>query len=980
MNHPKPSDIFPREQAVPTDSLSVPEIVDAQEVQGTSVHELGNPELPIAAYREQIVNAVEASQATVITAETGAGKSTQVPQFLAEAGYEVVVTQPRIVAARTLAGRVRDEVTAKKGESYADFVGYRTARERDDKHDPQILYVTDGLQQVRELSGAGVGKRQVLVPDEAHEWNLNMEVLIAYSKKRMKEDPDFKVVIMSATLDAEPLARYFEQDNETYTPIIEVPGRTYDVKKEEGGDVADQAIRFAKEGKNTLVFVPGKGEISATIAEIERAKIEGATVLPLHGQLDAAEQKKVFKHYDGVKVIVSTDVAQTSITIDDIDAVVDSGLARRNEVKNGVEGLYLRPVSKADCLQRAGRAGRTKKGEYVLAQLDNNPFVPMDDREEYGTPEILRTQLDGMVLRLAKNGFDADEFDFFHNKDNEGRDIKPEIAAAKKRLQKLGGLNEDGTITKIGRQMERMPVESHYARMMIEARQYGAEVQTQLAAMLATEEVGGVIFNGRDSQQRWRELVGIVGQSDMLVQLQVFLGAQKLSDKQKRDRDIIVKNYKRANETYRQLRHAENLKDIDLSNPNTEQREQLVRCIISGMVDNLYTQEYGRGYVGANGQQRELGNRSTISGGAMVVGKPFDLSITTRRGPMTLHLIESATQVPSVEVLRDVAPQLFSTRHEEYQVDDNGVVVSKAQTIFNDQPMQSYVVEASQPSAGRHAWLIDEVYRNTPALRETVGELRALQQRTTEELPVFSEVHAKQLLAHAVSDTDRMADAMQQVPELSLFDIVPVDVVQQILDNSPDDFAGQPVEYQAGVPVIRMQPETITAWDSPTALPDGRELHVSYNWRTQPLAELMQSIRVAEQQRLEEQRLAEERQRAEADKRAREAEERLQAKQLDQQQREQAETIANTLLDDLNNIKSHGVPAEWYDDVERLWDTCISILNSNGYGSYRMARATEAQRDFDSIRAKIDAHEEEFRTSAVTADSLAALAAKYSNH
>ena len=158
-------------------------------------------------------------------------------------------------------------------------------------------------------------------------------------------------------------------------------------------------------------------------------------------------------------------------------------MERRVEVRGGVEGLFLNPISQADCLQRAGRAGRTKEGEYVLAQLamrnGNAPFVKLADREAYGTPEIMRTRLDGMVLRLAKAGFDASELEFYHQPNH------ADILAAKARLQKLGALAEDGHITKVGRDMERMPVESHYARMVIEARKYGPEVQAQLAAMLA---------------------------------------------------------------------------------------------------------------------------------------------------------------------------------------------------------------------------------------------------------------------------------------------------------------------------------------------------------------------------------------------------------------------------------------------------------------------------------------------------------------
>lgn len=969
---PVPSEIFPVAGEVSDD-----EAVNARQV---GDHELGNPELPIADYREQIVNAVDAAQATVITAKTGAGKSTQVPQFLAEAGYEVIVTQPRIVAARTLSERVRSEIVDKCGKSYADFVGYRTARERDDEHDPQILYVTDGLQQIRELSGAGVGRKQVLVLDEVHEWNENMEVLVAWSKRRMREDPNFKVVTMSATLDAEPLARYFGEATDTQTPVIEVPGHTFEVKKDEGGDVVEHTIHFAKDGKNTLVFVPGKAEIERACNAVEQAKIPGVTVLPLHGQLDGGEQKKVFEHYDGAKVIVATNVAQTSITIDDIDAVVDSGLARRNEVKNGVEGLYLRPISRADCLQRAGRAGRTKAGEYVLAQLDSNPFVGLEDREPYGTPEILRTRLDGLVLRLAKNGFDADEFDFFHSKDREGRDIKPEITAAKQRLTKLGAFDGDGKITKIGRQMERMPVESHYARMMIEARQYGPEVQTQLAAMLATEEAGGITFNGRDSLKRWAELVSAPGLSDMLVQLQVYIGAQKMSDKQKKDHDISIKNYRRANETYRQLRHSENLKDVDLTRPDTEQRQQLVRCIVAGMVDNVYTRAYGRGYEAANGENRELGNRSTISGSKLIVGKPFDLSITTRRGPMTLHLIESATEVPSLDVLREVAPQLFIEQSKGYGVNITGRVVEKWSTMFEGRELGVEERE-TEPSSERTEFLIRETARR--AIDGVYGSLRrelgifAAKLGETIKRPEEDDVVAA-LARVAMLEVDTIKDMEALLPHYRLEDYVTPEQQARVYANYPANYFGIDIVYDmsyTGKLVAFVRDFNGVSYDElpeeALVLPSGMDIYSNH------LGDTLKGRRES----IERQRLADEHKRAQQAEAERIENERIALANAREIARDSARNSANTVRGQVNDINPDDLPAELADQYYDLYDACDDLYNLRACDWGEIPEYIDrlfSQRD--ALLEDVKEYEDSMKQQAVSDEALAALQARYSNH
>lgn len=860
--NPNPASVFGKRRMAPeAEVLAVPVNVPEVSVVETPSDEaamaakamdytLGNPELPIVSYREQIVSAVDDSQATVITAETGAGKSTQVPQFLAEAGYEVIVTQPRMVAARSVAERVRDEIVEGKGPEYAAFVGHRTARERSDSPDNQILFVTDGLQLVRELSGNGAGKRQVLVLDEVHEWNENMEVLVAWAKKHMAEDSDFKVVVMSATMEAGPLAQYFADGGKREVPVIEVPGRTYEVKKEEGGDVADEAIKFAKEGKNTLVFVPGEAEIKQVTAEVERANIPNAVILPLYGRLEKEEQQKAFTKYPGAKVIVATNVAQTSITIEDIDVVVDSGLERQKRVKNGVEGLYLNPISRTDCLQRAGRAGRTKAGEYVLAQLGNNKLMPMAEREAYGTPEILRTRLDGMVLRLAKAGFEPSELEFY-NVERQGEDVKRQFAIdivkAKNRLQKLGALREDGSITKVGRDMERMPVESHYARMMIEARQYGPEVQMQLAAMLAVQEAGGICqfeTKSKPCDERWRNLLAPdMNDSDAIKQLEVFVAAERMSDSQKRNHDIYVRAFSKSREVLRQLRSVEKLQDQNLSAPTKEQREQLVKCIIAGMVDNLYINDVYYGHRNAQGDVREVSSRAIIRPSKMVVGSPFDLQINTRRGLQTLNLLENPTNVPSIEVLREVAPQLFTEQSVGYAVDrdqHDGRVMEKREAVFNGMLTGEIVLREAIPSEQTRDYLIDTMLgygyqlERVTALRDIARQLDALRPRTTEQLPQFTSSDIRQLLQGEVPvNVVSLEEAEQYVPEIDITYFLSQEKMDEIRANSPDAWEGMELSYVDGQPRLHysVQNDEIMALEANAmVLPDGRVVRTYYGY------------------------------------------------------------------------------------------------------------------------------------------------------
>ena len=489
-------------------------------------------ELPVRDYFQQIVDAVDTHQVTIVTAETGAGKSTQIPQYLAEHGYNrVVVTQPRILAARNLAQRVREEWALRNSEDSSEIIGYRTAHERDDSGDTQILYCTDGLQLVREITGMGITEKQVLVLDEVHEWNENMEVLVAWAKKRCEEDPRFKVVVMSATIETESLATYFGTD-----AIIDIPGRYFEVTKRRGRDLLEELFaQIENRGKNILTFLPGKSEIQNVTDAIEKkATAAGVPIIPLHSQLEAEEQQKAFANYPNGKIILATNIAQTSVTIDDIDMVIDSGLERQSEVRSGVEGLFIAQISQADSLQRAGRAGRTRPGEYVLAQYDTMPCLDFKDRPPYAIPEIMRKHIDRLTLRLANVGIDIETLDFYHDPS------KRAIQRAKKTLIALGALTAAGEVTDVGRQMEQFPVESNYGRMLVEAKKYSKEVQAKLAAIIAIQEVGGIVKGGTRNTG-WRKYTHQF-KSDLLAQYDVYLALPNINEADYEDLGIIGKN------------------------------------------------------------------------------------------------------------------------------------------------------------------------------------------------------------------------------------------------------------------------------------------------------------------------------------------------------------------------------------------------------------------------------------------------------
>lgn len=639
---------------------------------------MNNQTLPIFGYKQEILDAVENHGIVVITAETGAGKSTQVPQYLLDEGYDVVVTQPRRLAARTVAQRVAYE----HGEELGLTVGYRTAVDRQDSPATRCLFCTDGLALVRELMGQNKG---VLVLDEVHEWNENMEVLVAWAKRQIEEGVDFKVVVMSATMESEKLSAFFNN-----APVISVPGRLYPVEvKDPSQRLIDDVATLVSEGRNVLVFQPGKSEIEQTCSALEQMQVN-AEILPLHGQLTPEEQAKCFKHYGQPKVVVSTNVAQTSVTIDDIDAVVDSGMERRIELVDGVEGLYLKPISLADSTQRKGRAGRTKAGIYI-------DHCDASTRPDFPVAEIMRKRLDQTVLRLAIAGFDMEELVFFHQPD------RSDISDARRSLVALGCMTAEKKVTNIGKLVNRLPVSVKYARMLVEADRLG--VIDDVLTVAAIMEMGGITVppssRNRPERPDWRQMVPDEHESDVMGQLAVWNMADSLTKDQMRQSGVALRSYFRAKEVRKHLAKA--LQRF-FRFGSTGKRDNILKAVCAGMVDHLFQGSYGT-YRNGESIDREIGSASVVRDAEWLVGKPFDLEIKTRRGMMTLRLIELASKVDPMW-LTEVAPQLVTNEegHEPRFDADQDSCVSTTRVFFNGQK-----VKEEQVATPEH-WEADEVF------------------------------------------------------------------------------------------------------------------------------------------------------------------------------------------------------------------------------------------------------------------------------
>lgn len=433
-------------------------------------------ELPIHAVANQIIDGLAVHGRVVISAPTGSGKSTQVPQILIDSQMvkgEVVVLQPRRLAARMLAQRVASERSSKLGAA----VGYQIRFENVVSKDTKIRFVTEAILLRQILSDPTLKGVGAVVFDEFHERHLSSDLSLSCALQAVQgERPDLKIIVMSATLDIDTIENFLEP-----CARVEATGRTYPVTIQYMGaalnrgaapvwDRASEAFRFAARKQllgDVLIFMPGAYEISKTIRCIQSLpEARGYEVLPLHGELSPDAQDRAINSGDKPKVIVATNVAETSITIEGVRVVIDGGLARiaRFDVRRGVNSILIEPISCASAQQRAGRAGRTANGTCLRLWSE----AEQDSRATRDEAEVKRIDLSESLLTLADAGiFKLDEFPWFESP------LPKAIVRAHELLVDLSALDSGGAITEIGKKMAKLPLHPRVARMLIEASNRG---------------------------------------------------------------------------------------------------------------------------------------------------------------------------------------------------------------------------------------------------------------------------------------------------------------------------------------------------------------------------------------------------------------------------------------------------------------------------------------------------------------------------
>ncbi|MGB6095738.1 MAG: ATP-dependent RNA helicase HrpA [Comamonas thiooxydans] len=468
--------------------------------------------LPVSSRRQEIMEAMDRHQVIIVCGETGSGKTTQLPKIALALGrgrlnaapdangqvrgHLIGHTQPRRIAASSVAKRIAEELNTPLGE----VVGYKVRFQDTLQKNASVKLMTDGILLAETQTDPLLKAYDTLIIDEAHERSLNIDFLLGYLKQILPKRPDLKVVVTSATIDADRFAKHFESKSGP-APVIMVSGRTYPVEmryrpfegekdKDLNDAIADGVDELWAGGKggDILIFLPGEREIREAADHLRKhlqhsPTLRSAEVLPLFSRLSQAEQDRIFDGHTGRRIVLATNVAETSLTVPGIRYVIDAGTARvkRYSFRSKVEQLLVEPISQAAANQRAGRCGRVANG-ICIRLYDEESFV---SRDRFTDPEILRSSLAGVILRMKSLGLgDVVHFPFLEAPSGRA------IADGYQLLAELGAVDDHGHLLPMGKELSRLPLDPRVGRMILEARERRALAEVLIiASALSVQDV-----------------------------------------------------------------------------------------------------------------------------------------------------------------------------------------------------------------------------------------------------------------------------------------------------------------------------------------------------------------------------------------------------------------------------------------------------------------------------------------------------------
>jgi ATP-dependent helicase HrpB len=662
--------------------------------------------LPIYDLDEEIVAALTRGNRLILQAPTGSGKSTQVPQILLDGGLlgggRCVILQPRRLAARMLATRVASERSARLGGE----VGYQIRLDNVSSKETKILFVTEGILLRQMLADPQLRGISTLVFDEFHERHLYGDITLARALDLQDTvRPDLKIIVMSATLNGAELQEYLATaeilTSEGRMFPVEISHLSHDPKDDPIWETATDAVaeHFESTAGDVLVFMPGAYEIQRTIRELQGRLGGRCAVLPLHGELPAAEQDRAVNRSQGRKVIVSTNVAETSLTIDGVTLVVDSGLARvaRYDPNRGINTLFIEKISAASAAQRAGRAGRTAPGLCVRLWTErDHTRRPLRELSE-----IKRLDLAETLLSLKAAGVrDLQTFRWIEPPEAQA------LARAETLLRDLGALDSVGDITAIGRRMLNFPVHPRYARMFIAAEELGCVRSAALIAALTQTRSLLLRVDKKTEEERAEIFSG--GTSDFLVLMRVFEWARARDFRMNECRTLGIhsdsaRQAAKLFDQFLDIAHAEALL-LEDTPPNDS---DIAKCVLAGFADQVAVRR-GTGTLVCDivhGRRGLLSRQSVATEAPLLVAAEI-AEIEGRDGDARV-LLSLATEIQEAW-LREIFPQDFSEKAEHFfDKSQNRVVVRKAKA-FRDLILENRDRDA-EPGPAASSCLAEQV-------------------------------------------------------------------------------------------------------------------------------------------------------------------------------------------------------------------------------------------------------------------------------
>lgn len=674
--------------------------------------------LPIFDYSAEIKERVRDNDVTVVVGETGSGKTTEIPLMLQEAlGGEarVAITQPRRVAARSVARYV----AGKAGVIIGEEVGYHVRFDDRTTEGTRLTFMTDGILLRTIQEDPTLGEYSAVMIDEAHERTLNIDFTLGLLKRMQKKRVEsgltpIKILVSSATMEKEKFAKYFAG-----APVVEVEGRQYPVELHYEGSTPYDYIRAAavkvkdiveggKEG-DILVFLPGQEEIEGAIEQIEKFGLLDVVILPLYGAMSPDDQDRIFQVYGNRKIVVSTNVAESSVTVPGIKYVVDSGLIKQVEFdpQTGIQSLVTTQHAKSGCIQRTGRAGRISEGE-CHRLYDKKDF---EERLDFQTPEIQRSNLANVVLTMKRMGIeDVKSFEFIDPPEPEA--IDQAIAT----LKVLGALDDQENITKTGEVMADLPLEPHIGRMIIEAEIHQCvEVVCTLAAFMSTRSV----FARPKDKQGLADIAHMkfkVSESDFLTLWKVWQAYEASNY----DRDWARDNFlsSRVLEEVRDIRYQlfRALKRNGIRVSENNDPVAIGKSVASGLIENLMEYSYRHSYrrVKDGRQDFYIHPSSATFGFGPRYFVPGEIVETKKRYARTIQSVKPGW-------IKEIAPQLIKEEVRKVYYDSETDTVKKRILLTLKGSYGDLQVEEREAS-GKEAVEAFAAYLSGFYLNEAAGE------------------------------------------------------------------------------------------------------------------------------------------------------------------------------------------------------------------------------------------------------------------